>query len=247
MNAALIPVRSIAGAKNRLAAALDATARRRLTLAMLADMVAAARSARSLHRTYVLSADAELLDHAAELGADVLREHADATLGAGPDPGAPAPWRRAAGGLNAAVAWAARRLAASGVERLITIPGDVPLMSGADVDALFAASTPGSVVLAPSASGTGTNALLTSPPDLIAPRFEGASLAAHRRACEATGVRCTTVCAPSFALDVDTLEDLHALASSSADRESPRVAAALLAPARAAAAAVALAALGARQ
>jgi 2-phospho-L-lactate guanylyltransferase (CobY/MobA/RfbA family) len=84
MNAVLIPVRSMTGAKNRLAADFDEDARTRLTLAMLADMVTAARSARTVDAVYVVSADAALLERARRMGARTLAETPHAST---PDPG----------------------------------------------------------------------------------------------------------------------------------------------------------------
>jgi 2-phospho-L-lactate guanylyltransferase len=124
-------------------------------------------------------------------------------------------------GLNTAVMTAARALEADGVTRLLTIPGDVPLITAEEVDAAFATDAGRfPVVLIPSASGAGTNGLLTSPPTILAPRFEGQSLAAHRTAATAAGLGSTTLALPSFALDVDTPEDLAALATSATARRS---------------------------
>jgi len=203
MNAALIPVRSVPGAKNRLASTLDLEHRRRLALAMLADMVAALAKASSLGRIVVVSADAGLLDQARTLGAETI------------DEGRPR-------GLNTAVWMAAEQLQASGVRRLLTIPGDVPLLEAAEVDALFAVDAP--VLLVPSASGSGTNGLLTSPPTVVQPQFEGESLAAHLNVCRAAGIEARVLPLSGFALDVDTPEDLDLLARQGDGRHSARIA-----------------------
>jgi 2-phospho-L-lactate guanylyltransferase len=225
MNAVLIPVRSMTGAKNRLAHDLDEAARTRLTLAMLADMITAARSAASVQRVYVVSADEELLDRARRLGAHALRERLDDVLRT-VSVSAPA----VRGGLNRAVFAAATSLAQAGIERLLTIPGDVPLIAAEEIDALFAASAFAPVVIVASGSGTGTNALLTSPPDVIVPQFEGESLVAHRRACGAAGLRHVEHSLAGFELDIDTMEDLRVLAAMTEGRESVRVAADLTTP-----------------
>ena len=195
MQAALLPVRSLASAKGRLAASLSAVEREALTREMLAAMIRALAAARSVARTFVVSADARVLEDAQRLGAVPLVEEA-------------------ARGLNFAVGAAARELEARGVSRLLTIPGDVPLIEPRDVDALFALDAREyPVVLVPSASGMGTNALLTSPPTVIEPRFEGASLAAHAALCRDRGIAYRVLELPSFALDVDTPEDLAAFRS----------------------------------
>jgi len=193
MNAALIPVRAIAGAKNRLASCLGEEHRQELALAMLEDMLAALAAAACLDRLVVVSSDADLLAHARRCGAEAL------------DEGPPR-------GLNGAVAHAAARLEAEGVRRLLTIPGDVPLLDPFEIDALFEVNAERyPVVAAPSASATGTNGLLTSPPTCIDFRFEGESLDAYRRECRTRGVEMLILCLESFAVDIDTPADLAAL------------------------------------
>jgi 2-phospho-L-lactate guanylyltransferase len=165
---------------------------------MLNDMLAALERASSVGRVAVVSADEALLRHASLLGAEVIEE------------GRPR-------GLNAAVALAAAVLEENGVDRLLTIPGDVPLIGGAEVDRLFAtdpAAHP--VVLVPSASGSGTNGLLTSPPTVILSRFEGNSLKAHQQACREAGIEPLVLPLQGFMLDVDTPDDLTAMRAATA-------------------------------
>jgi 2-phospho-L-lactate guanylyltransferase len=209
MHVALVPVKSLTSAKGRLGASISAVEREALTRAMLADMAEALAAARCVDRTYVLSADAEVLRAAAELGAAPLVEEAGA------------------GGLNRAVAAAAERLAAEGVSRLLIIPGDVPLIEAKEVEAAFSVDAGDwPVVLVPSGSATGTNALLLSPPNVIIPRFEGASLSAHSELCRQLGIPARTLELASFALDVDTPEDLEELSLRGQHRRSGRVVAA---------------------
>ncbi|MFN2427801.1 MAG: 2-phospho-L-lactate guanylyltransferase [Candidatus Binatia bacterium] len=193
MNAALIPVRSIVGAKKRLAGCLDDARREELALAMLEDMLAALSAATRLDRIVVVSSDAALLRHARRCGAEVLDE--------GP-----------ARGLNGAVAFAATELEKQGVRRLLVIPGDVPLLDPFEIDALFEVDAERYPVIAvPSASATGTNALVTSPPTVIEFRFEGESLAAFRGECRARGVEILFLALEGFAVDIDTPADLASL------------------------------------
>lgn len=193
MNAALIPVRSIAGAKKRLAGFLEDSRREELALAMLEDMLAALSAATHLDRIVVVSSDADLLRHARRCGAETLEE--------GP-----------ARGLNGAVAFAATELEKQGVTRLLTIPGDVPLLDPFEIDALFevdAARYP--VIAVPSSSATGTNGLVTSPPTVVEFRFEGESLDAYRKECRSRSVEMLILCLDGFAIDLDTPADLEAL------------------------------------
>jgi 2-phospho-L-lactate guanylyltransferase len=231
MNAVLLPVRSVTGAKNRLATDLDEQARKRLTLAMLADMIAAARKAERVSTVYVISSDTALLRFASDHGATCLAESAllQRWLPAAHAANAsPAP----SGGLNRAVFCAARELASRGIERLLAIPGDVPLITAANIDEAFAPSTV-PVVLIPSRTRRGTNGLLTSPPDVVTPVFEGESLSAYRRVCAEHGLLCSVVDLPSFALDIDTFDDLRMLAAAGRPTEATRVAEELVSGVRA--------------
>ncbi len=205
VNAALVPVRSIADAKKRLASCLDRDRREALALAMLEDMLAALKASSRLDRIVVVSSDTALLEHARRCGVDTLEE--------GPPRG-----------LNAAVAMAAARLEAEGVRRLLTIPGDVPLLDPDEIDALFETNQERyPVVLAPSVSVTGTNGLLTSPPTVIDFCFEGESLDAYRRECRRKEIEMFIFCLESFSIDIDTPADLAMLPATPGSRTSALV------------------------
>jgi 2-phospho-L-lactate guanylyltransferase len=127
-------------------------------------------------------------------------------------------------GLNAAVAWAAALLEQGHVRRLLTIPGDVPLLDTNEVERLLATDPERHpVVLVPSASGSGTNALLTSPPSVIPPCFEGQSLTAHMAACASKGIVPRILPLASFALDIDTPETLASLSRHAGPQRSARL------------------------
>jgi 2-phospho-L-lactate guanylyltransferase len=69
------------------------------------------------------------------------------------------------------------------------------------------------VVIVPDRHGTGTNALVLSPPDAIEPAFGPGSFARHVAAAEAAGVPHRVEEVPGLALDVDTPDDLAELAA----------------------------------
>ena len=208
--AALVPVRELNGAKQRLAGELCLGERVELALSMMRDMLSALASVPALDRVVVVSSDREVHAEAERCGAESLHENIPL-------------------GLNGAVSWAATQLELSGIDTLLMIPGDVPLLDPAEVESLLiAACTRPSVVAVPSASGTGTNALVTSPPTVIEPAFEGHSLEAHREACRLRGIELQVVTLPGFALDVDTPTDLLALARSGSGKGSGRLATELL-------------------
>ena len=67
------------------------------------------------------------------------------------------------------------------------------------------------VVAAPDRAGTGTNALLLARPGLIAYAFGEGSLAAHRAAAAASGLRFALCERAGLATDIDRPEDLALL------------------------------------
>ena len=95
-------------------------------------------------------------------------------------------------------------------------PGDTPLLDPAEVESLLA--IPRAVSIVPDRHGTGTNALVLSPPDAIAPSFGPGSLKRHVAAAEAAGVPSAVEKIPTLMLDVDTGDDLSALTAALAER-----------------------------
>ena len=66
-------------------------------------------------------------------------------------------------------------------------------------------------MIVPDRHGTGTNALLLSPPGVIAPSFGPDSRSRHEALAEAAGVRWAVARPASLLLDIDTGDDLGAL------------------------------------
>jgi len=114
---------------------------------------------------------------------------------------------------SASVDAASRLCAAEGVQALLRLPIDIPLVTPGDIEALFAALEPApSVVIVPSHDGTGTNALLRSPPDLFPSRFGPDSFALHLNEAERMSARIRIIRNERIALDVDEPKDLRAAA-----------------------------------
>ena len=100
-----------------------------------------------------------------------------------------------------------------GIGAALRLPMDLPLATAGDIDAILAeAQSPPSAILVPSRDGTGTNALLRSPPTLFPSHFGPNSFAQHLEEAERCGARVKILRNPRIALDIDELDDLHALA-----------------------------------
>jgi len=96
---------------------------------------------------------------------------------------------------------------------MLTVPGDIPLVTAAEIAQLLAAHGPApAFTIAPSRDERGSNAVLCSPPDAVPLRFGEDSFFPHLRAAEARGIRPTVLRLPGIALDIDTPEDLAAFA-----------------------------------
>jgi 2-phospho-L-lactate guanylyltransferase len=187
---AVVPVKDTAGAKQRLAAALPALLRRELALAMLEDILATLATVPGLAGMLLVTTDAEAMRLAARYGATCTTEDADA-------------------GHTGAVMAAARRLAAEGHGAMLTLPGDIPLVTAAEIAQLIAAHLPApSFTIAPSHDEKGSNAVLMSPPDAVPLRFGDDSFFPHLAAARARGIAPLVLHLPGIALDIDNPADL---------------------------------------
>jgi 2-phospho-L-lactate guanylyltransferase len=89
---------------------------------------------------------------------------------------------------------------------------DLPLVTAVDVTALTALSRPDTAVIAPDRHGSGTNALVLQPADGLRFAFGAHSLQRHIAAAQARGWSVQRYDQPRMAFDLDTADDLRALA-----------------------------------
>jgi len=191
--AIVVPFRGDA-AKQRLEA--PAAGRARLALAMLGDVVTACVATA---RTVVVTSDRDAAALVLELGAEVRR-----------DPG---------GGQAAAVGAA---LAELPEEPVLVVNADVPCVVPHDLRTLAGTAELGAIGLVEAGDGT-TNALALPSPTAFAPVFGPGSADRFRAHAAALGVEAVAAAIPNLTHDVDTIEDLDALAL----RAGPRTQAAL--------------------
>jgi len=189
---AVLPVKRFGAAKQRLAAGLDGERRRELAGAMVADVLEAIAAARTIERIIVVSGDPVAQELASEAGAEVV-----------PDP-------EDAGHVEAALAGIARA-EVEGAEQVVLLAGDCPLLDPRELDRLLTAVPERYVGIVPDRHGTGTNALLLSPPGAIVPAFGEGSRDRHVEAARQAGVPFSLEELPSIELDLDTPADVIAL------------------------------------
>jgi 2-phospho-L-lactate guanylyltransferase len=201
MRYALVPVKGLRQAKARLSSLLSPAERSALAAAMLDDVVLALRQASTLDRVAVVTADPHAIALAAQWGCEVIDEGAER-------------------GESGAVELAVKACLARGARSLVVIPGDIPLLTAADVDGIVRHGERCDVVLVPSWDSRGTNAVLMRPPDALQLRFGSWSFFPHVKQAKRRGLSYKVVRLPRVALDVDTPDDLARLAPQAAGTRS---------------------------
>jgi 2-phospho-L-lactate guanylyltransferase len=215
---AIIPVKRFGAAKQRLLDRLDRPERAAVVKAMLADVLRALESADSVERVIVVTGEGRAeriaLQHAqrSRTPLEVLQDPSDK------------------GHSEAAVLGIIRALAL-GATCTALLPGDCPLMNPHELDGALDRMHEGRVAVIPDRHGTGTNGLLLAPGDAIGPAFGEGSAERHRDRAARAGYDVATEALDSLALDLDTPDDLAALAARLAAQpeRAPETAAALAA------------------
>ncbi|HEX6460769.1 MAG TPA: 2-phospho-L-lactate guanylyltransferase [Thermoleophilaceae bacterium] len=194
--AAILPIKSFGAAKQRLSPMLGGGARQALAQAMFSDVLSSLRKVERLDTITVVSADATV-DAAA-------RGHGVTVVG---DP--------RESGQSDATLLGIRHALASGYDRVLLVPGDTPLLCPSEIDALLGRGEADGmqVVIVPDRHGSGTNALVISPPDAFRPSFGPDSLNRHVTLAQEAGLKHSVEEVPSLSHDVDTPDDLESLAA----------------------------------
>jgi 2-phospho-L-lactate/phosphoenolpyruvate guanylyltransferase len=186
---AVIPVKEAGLAKQRLAEALSPRLRRDLALAMFEDVLGAVAAAEELQGIAVVTADLNAAEIARRFGAEVWPDGAH-------------------DGHTGAVSVAARRLAAAS-STMLTIPGDVPLVSRIDISRVLAVHPAApAFTIVPAWDERGSNAVVCSPADIVPLRFGPDSYFPHLAAARAAGLNATVIRNSAIALDIDEPSDL---------------------------------------
>ena len=192
MNYVLLPVKAQAQAKARLAPLLSAAERQQLARLMFARALDVLMAARGFDRVVVVSSDEETLGQAEQAGAMTL-------------------WESSQKGHSASAEWAAEWCMADGARTLLMVPIDAPLMRPADIEMLWEAAGAmprPALIIVPSADGTGTNALLRAPPNVIRSAFGPDSFSTHVSRAQAGRVHVRVERPAGLVFDLDTPADV---------------------------------------
>ena len=173
--------------KQRLADELTPQRRRELVDSMLDHVIAVLRASPDIDRIAVVSPEHDGLPPEVQRIAD---------------PG---------GGLDVALAHAARVAIGRGATRLVIVHADLPWLTAQDIAALVAALRVSGIALAPDREDRGTNALCLALPGPL--RFESGPGCFGRQEAQAIrfGLTPAVVRRAGLAFDVDEIEDLRRL------------------------------------
>ncbi len=229
----VVPVKSFKNAKKRLASVLTAGQRCDLMKQMLDDVLSAIAATVEVEGITVVTSDAEVTQWVSQCALRIktpLRVFDPDAIQAEFNQGGfnqqqPNPVGNKTGndinlspinnrpeaGLCHAYSSAAADLLARGASTMLLLPADIPLVTKADIEALLAEHTCPGVSLAAAGSDGGTNALLVSPPTIIAPAFGDNSCQRHIAHAREQGLQPAVVNSPGLNLDIDTAEDIRAL------------------------------------
>jgi len=194
MRAILIPVKEFAEAKKRLASHFSLEDRAALARALCQDFFRMIAGVRGVDRIFVVSKEPEVLAAAESAGWSAIVESHQSSE-------------------SASVDFASRHCAAMGVTALLRVPIDIPLAEPRDIQALFnGLNGAPEAVIVPSGDGTGTNALLRTPPTAFPSRFGPGSFSLHLAEAEAAGVPARVMRNARIEHDLDELDDLRRIA-----------------------------------
>ena len=193
MQALLLPVKDLNNAKKRLMGVLTPEERCALAGAMLADTIRAVRGVRCAEKVFVVTNYKPVMQLAEENRWEILREEQQISESDSVD----------------AASKICEQLSVTGLLRL---PLDLPLIQSRDIDELLTVEcqAPG-LVIVPSRDGTGTNAMMRTPPTLFPSHFGGGSFAKHLAEAERAHARVMVRRNARVEMDVDDEADLRAL------------------------------------
>ena len=192
---AVIPIKQLANAKQRLAKLLNVVQRQELFQAMVEDVLDATSSCYLIDEVMVVTSDTQAAALAIQYGARVLAE-----------PNQP--------GLIQAVDYAAERLVREGVDSMLFLPGDVPLVTIEELEVVLGGmgqSQQTEFLIVPSHDLGGSNCILASPPNCIEYAFGIDSFRRHLTIARAAGIEPMVAKLPGIGLDIDTPQDLAQL------------------------------------
>ena len=187
---AIVPIKELDGAKQRLSPLLSPSQRRALIEVMMGEVLEAVAETPALAGILVVTLDPQATALAGRLGARVVTDGAR-------------------DGHTGSVMGGIRLLLSEGRGGMLTLPADIPAVTSQEISLVIGAHLPGrSFTISPAHDHLGSNTVICSPPDAVPLRFGDNSYYPHLEAAEKAGIEPTVIHQPGIAMDIDHPVDL---------------------------------------
>ncbi len=200
----LIPVKNLSGAKQRLAPALDQAHRSELAEAMLRDVLTAAVCVKNRIDAALVTGDAHAKALADEFGCQVIEDLRNESE-------------------TAAIEMATACCQAQGYDTTIVVPGDIPLITGDELNRVLDAAPEEGAVFVPAYDRRGSNCILRRPAAIIPLCFGNDSFLPHCEAMRKTGKQLVILEMHGVGLDIDNPHELEMLVDREGDTNAQRL------------------------
>ena len=202
--ALLIPVKSLATAKQRLSEALDQAHRTLLAEAMLRDVLTAAAGVRDCLDVFLVTGDPTVQAIAAEFNFGVIEDTRNESETAA---------------IEMATEWCESR----SYDTTVVIPADVPLITSTELHRVLDAAPTEGAVFVPAYDRRGSNCILRRPASIIPLRFGNDSFLPHCEAMRNTGKPLIILEFPGVGLDIDNPHELDLLVQCEGNTQAQRL------------------------
>ncbi len=185
---AVIPIKSLANVKQRLASRLSQRERAELVLRLLEREVAVLRQSAGIDQIVIVTAG-ERVAALAEMHGALVALHPD-------------------NGVNAAVEAGIQRAYEEGAQSVLALHGDLPFVDVADIEMMLSASAPETLAISPDRRGIGTNAIVVQRGMEIRLQFGQDSYRRFVSSAQADGFDVRSVTSEGLGFDLDVPADL---------------------------------------
>lgn len=202
----ILPLKHISEAKTRLSSVLSIQERRCFFQCMVEDVLDCLYKHSAITQTIVVSKDPDAQRLAERYG---MKYWSESSL--------------QANDLNSAVNHAAEKLTKQGLENMLVVHADLPLMCVNQLQTMIEqhlASDAPVVTIAPDSHKQGSNCVMCTPPNALAFHYGENSFEKHQTLADKQGIGFKVIHLDSIALDIDNPNDLYSLLSTSLNRHS---------------------------
>jgi len=189
---AVIPMKPLIQAKTRLSNVLSEKERQNMVLSFFQHTVQQLKNCAFLNGILVISSDHSYEGYYSGENIVFLQEDKP-------------------NGLNSSINLGAAFLMNKGVEAMLVVHGDLPLLTSQALSEIFINMETPCVGIIPDRHKQGTNILLTAPPNIIDFHFGVDSFQKHQQAAQTLNIPMKMVFSDTLSFDIDTPEDLNLL------------------------------------